>query len=202
MERFTLHNHSTQIAALIGSRICHDLISPIGAIGNGLELLEMTQDSRSAEIELIGESQRNAQARIRFFRVAFGAAPPNKNLTKQELDYILSDIGSGRRHLIDCLIDQDIARQDARLCFLAIMCIENALPKGGRITLGRRGQTFVITGHAPTLTVAPALWQALETTDTSVAPAEVQFALLPLLLDELGKRPSYAVEGDHVRIWF
>ena len=62
------------IAALIGSRICHDLISPIGAINNGLELLEMTGTSSGPEMELISESVGNASARIRFFRIAYGAA--------------------------------------------------------------------------------------------------------------------------------
>ena len=62
------------LAALIGSRICHDLISPIGAINNGLELVAMSGDVMSQEMELIAQSVENASARIRFFRVAFGSA--------------------------------------------------------------------------------------------------------------------------------
>lgn len=56
------------LAALIGSRICHDLISPIGAINNGLELLGMSDTPEGPELELISESVGNASARIRFFR--------------------------------------------------------------------------------------------------------------------------------------
>ena len=56
------------LAALIGSRICHDLISPIGAINNGLELLGMSDAREGPELELISESVGNASARIRFFR--------------------------------------------------------------------------------------------------------------------------------------
>jgi histidine phosphotransferase ChpT len=62
------------LAALIGSRICHDLISPIGAIGNGVELLLMEASGKGPELSLISESVAAANARIRFFRVAFGAA--------------------------------------------------------------------------------------------------------------------------------
>ena len=57
------------IAALVGSRICHDLISPIGAIGNGVELIGLTENTSSPELALISESVDNANARIRFFRV-------------------------------------------------------------------------------------------------------------------------------------
>ena len=59
----------TELAALIGSRICHDLVSPIGAIGNGVELLAMA-GAAGPEVRLIAESVAAANARIRFFRIA------------------------------------------------------------------------------------------------------------------------------------
>ena len=61
-------------AALIGSRICHALISPVGAINNGIELIQMTTPSLGPEMAMISERLTNASARIRFFRIAFGAA--------------------------------------------------------------------------------------------------------------------------------
>ncbi len=61
------HTHSN-LATLIGSRICHDLISPIGAIHNGLELLELSGGmSQTPEMQLIVESCANARARVTFF---------------------------------------------------------------------------------------------------------------------------------------
>ena len=65
-------NHN--LASLIGSRICHDLISPIGAICNGLELMQLDGRPISPEMTLISESVNHANARIRFLRVAFGMA--------------------------------------------------------------------------------------------------------------------------------
>jgi histidine phosphotransferase ChpT len=63
------------LAALVSSRICHDLISPIGAINNGLELLNMSGASPvGPEMQLICDNVKSASARIRFFRIAFGAA--------------------------------------------------------------------------------------------------------------------------------
>ena len=70
---------NANLAALVGSRICHDLISPIGAINNGLELLGMSGDMSGPELELISDSVANANARIRFFRIAFGAAANSRS---------------------------------------------------------------------------------------------------------------------------
>ena len=67
-----MSQNNVNIGALIGSRICHDLISPIGAINNGLELLSMSDERDGPEFDLITESVGNASARIRFFRIAYG----------------------------------------------------------------------------------------------------------------------------------
>lgn len=84
------------LAALIGSRICHDLISPIGAIGNGVELLAMT-GAAGPEVALIAESVAAANARIRFFRIAFGAAPADQRIGAPEVRSILDDLSRGGR---------------------------------------------------------------------------------------------------------
>lgn len=82
------------LAALIGSRICHDLISPIGAINNGLELLGMTAPTEGPEFELISQSVGNASARIRFFRIAYGAASVQL-VGRAEIVSILADVMGG-----------------------------------------------------------------------------------------------------------
>ena len=61
------------LGALLCSRICHDIISPVGAINNGLELLEEGGADEDA-MALIKSSARNASARLQFARIAFGAA--------------------------------------------------------------------------------------------------------------------------------
>jgi len=64
------------LAALLCSRVCHDLISPVGAIVNGLEVLEEEKDEATKEfaLELIKKSARTASAKLQFCRIAFGAA--------------------------------------------------------------------------------------------------------------------------------
>ncbi len=65
------------LAALLCSRVCHDLISPTGAIVNGLEVLEekdSDEETKSFALDLIKKSARTASARLQFCRLAFGAA--------------------------------------------------------------------------------------------------------------------------------
>jgi histidine phosphotransferase ChpT len=67
---------SLDLAALLCSRICHDLISPAGAIVNGLEVLDEGGDAETQKfaMDLIKKSARTASARLQFCRIAFGAA--------------------------------------------------------------------------------------------------------------------------------
>src|SRR4249919_4110196 len=65
------------LAALLCSRVCHDLISPTGAIVNGLEVLEekdSDEETKTFALDLIKRSARTASARLQFCRLAFGAA--------------------------------------------------------------------------------------------------------------------------------
>ena len=70
-ELFTLS--APDLAALLCSRVCHDIISPVGAINNGLEVLDEGGADEDA-MKLIRASARNASARLQFARIAFGAA--------------------------------------------------------------------------------------------------------------------------------
>ncbi|WP_374763400.1 histidine phosphotransferase family protein [Yunchengibacter salinarum] len=65
----------SDLAALLCSRLCHDLVSPVGAIQNGLEVLgdESGADMRDQVVELLASSTRQASDRLRFYRLAFGA---------------------------------------------------------------------------------------------------------------------------------
>lgn len=174
-----------KIAALIGSRICHDLISPIGAINNGLELLGMTGSTSGPEMELISESVVNASARIRFFRVAFGAAG-EQQIGVGEANGIVQDMARSGRVRMDYLVDLPQPRKMIRLAFLAILCIEDALPYGGQINVTHDGTHWRITGLGDKLNVDDALWSGLAdpAQQAEVEPAQVQFALLPLLMRE------------------
>ena len=67
---------SMDLAALLCSRVCHDVISPVGAIVNGLEVMDLEKDEamRADALKLVRESAARASSRLQFARLAFGAA--------------------------------------------------------------------------------------------------------------------------------
>jgi len=67
---------STELASLLCSRLCHDMLSPVGALSNGLELLADETDPaiRQQCMELLEQSARISRDKLKFFRLAFGAA--------------------------------------------------------------------------------------------------------------------------------
>ena len=194
---------NTSLAALIGSRICHDLISPIGAINNGLELLSMSGDPSGPEIGLIGESVDNASARIRFFRIAFGAAG-DQMVGPAEVHSILRDLYDAGRLSVEWGLTDPVQRKDVRLAFLAILCAETAMPYGGKIDITANPSGWHLKGTADRINVDPELWALLSGTgpDTGLQPAHVQFALLPLIAEDTGRRVTCQSDVSTLTIEF
>ncbi|AXI44326.1 histidine phosphotransferase family protein [Sulfitobacter sp. SK011] len=192
------------LATLIGSRICHDLISPIGAINNGLELLSMADNPPAGpEMELIGTSVDNASARIRFFRIGFGAAG-HQMVGRAEITSILRDLYQDSRLTLEWLPEEPQPRAAVRLAFLAIMCLETAMPYGGRAEVSEAEGKWMLKGTADKLNVDPTLWGILaeQSPDTSLQPAHVQFALLPKIAGDDGRRIRSSSNDTSVTIQF
>ncbi len=194
---------NTNLAALIGSRICHDLISPIGAINNGLELLTMSGDPAGPEMGLIGESVGNASARIRFFRIAFGAAGAQM-VGAGEVHSILRDLYGEGRLQISWNPAEPVQRSEVRLAFLAVLCLETAMPYGGRVDIDTNGKTWRINGGADRTNVDADLWALLsgKAANADLLPSHVQFALLPLVAQDSGRRVTCQSDATSVLIEF
>jgi histidine phosphotransferase ChpT len=181
-----------ELTALLGSRICHDLISPLGAIGNGVELLAMSGAVAGPEMSLISESIDNASARIRFFRVAFGAAGADHRIGREEVLSVLGALSAGGRLAYAWTTPADLSRREVKLAFLVLMCVEAAMPWGGRVTvtLPPDGGPWAIIGEAPRLRFDPPKWAILAAGDAApgeVSASDVQFLLAPLAAEELGR---------------
>ena len=192
------------LAALLGSRICHDLISPIGAIGNGLELLLMEGSSSGPEMALIAESVGNASARIRFFRIAFGIAPGDARLGRSEVQSILSDLTQGGRLSIDWQTAEDMPRPDVKIIFLLIQCLESAMAYGGKISVSVSDGRWIITGKATKLKINSALWEVLVNPAAvpDFTPAQVQFPLVAEEITRLHHRLTAELTETEIRLSF
>mgnify|MGYP001168285073 FL=1 len=192
------------LAALLGSRICHDLISPIGAIGNGVELLMLDGSPQSPEMALISESVSHANARIKFFRVAFGASGGDQRIGRGEVAGILAEMTRGGRVGIDWQSPADLPRREVKLAFLLILCLETAMSHGGRIRVERSDTRWTLTGEAGRLRVDPALWEVLSNPNASadIGPAQVHFLLVPEECARQHRRLTVEVDAAGIRFAF
>lgn len=192
------------LAALIGSRICHDLISPIGAIGNGVELLMMEHGAASPELALIAESVAHANARIRFFRVAFGAAGQDARIARGEVVSILTDMMRGGRLQVEWISPSELARSEVKLAFLLLQCLETALAYGGRIRIERGETGWLMQAEAARLKIDPALWEVLTERHppAEIGAAQVHFALVPEALAQQGRRLVAELKESAIRLSF
>lgn len=192
------------IAALIGSRICHDLISPIGAIGNGVELLMMDGSVKGPELALISESVANANARIRFFRVAFGASGSDQRIGRPEVTSILSDLTRGGRLAIDWQGPADLPRREVKLAFLLIMCLETAMAYGGRLRVEQADTRWTLTGQATKMKIDPDLWDLLSNPAAPIdlGAGHVHFALAADEARRQNRRLALDLRETEIRLGF
>ncbi|HUS95962.1 MAG TPA: histidine phosphotransferase family protein [Hyphomicrobiaceae bacterium] len=129
-----------ELAALISSKICHDVISPVGAIYNGLEILEEDKgnaDSNSYALEVIRNVTKQASARLQFARFAFGAAGSAGSMidltTAQSISMGL--IGDGKHKLVWQGPVGHLPKNHAKLLLNLVAASITALPRGGELAL-------------------------------------------------------------------
>ena len=98
-----------EFAALMVSRVCHDLVGPLGAVVNGLEVLEDEQDAamREEALRLVATSANQALARIQFMRIAFGAAgSAGAELDLQEVGRLIAGLLEGGKTRLEWNVPQ------------------------------------------------------------------------------------------------
>jgi histidine phosphotransferase ChpT len=177
-----------QLTAFMSSRICHDLVGPIGAINNGLELLEeeTDEDARAYAQEVILNSAQAAWTRLEFARLAFGASSGmGQAIDIGQAERIARGYVEEGKHRLHWHAPKDVQldKSHARLLMMMIAISIPALPVGGELHVD------VANGHgAPTLTVRCAGRNAR-------IPDKVDGILSGTDLDELDPRsilPYYA----------
>ncbi|SMX44975.1 histidine phosphotransferase family protein [Maliponia aquimaris] len=199
-----MSNSSATLAALVGSRLCHDLISPIGAIQNGLELIALSGagGDPSPEMALIQDSCESAAARIRFFRVAFGSAGSTQKMGRRETMATLTALGKGGRMQVEWMPNEDLPRTEVQLAFLAYLCCESALPYGGTVRFDRDAAGWTVTAQGQRLAAQQLLWDHLNGAAPLDDPAadRVHFALLPILAEAQGHQLMATLRDETITL--
>ena len=140
---------SLDLAALLCSRVCHDVISPVGAIINGLEVLDGEQDEemRAVAMELIKKSAISASARLQFCRLAFGAASSfGASIDTGDAEKAARDIFANGRTVLQWGGDRRMAsRNSVKLLLNLCLIAASAIPRGGVIAIDISGEDDATT---------------------------------------------------------
>ncbi|MBO9518119.1 MAG: histidine phosphotransferase [Porphyrobacter sp.] len=198
---------STDLAALLCSRLCHDLLSPVGALSNGLELLadEKDPEMRKRCFELLEQSARISADKLKFFRLAYGAAGGfGEAVPTEEPRSLISALVAGNERLqLDWAVADLTLPKPAVKILLNLSAIAiDALVRGGTLAIGaeqREGATEIaVRATGPRVAFDASIGKAL---DGSLPEGELSGRTAPahmirLLAEERGGGVQYALSGE------
>ena len=133
--------NAVDLASLLCSRLCHDLMSPVGALNNGIELMadEQDPDMRDRCVELLADSAKATANKLKFFRLAFGAGGGFGDLIDaNEARIALEGIfGAERRIELGWMVaDEKLSKGAMKLLLNLALIAGDALVRGGRLDIG------------------------------------------------------------------
>ena len=195
------------LAALLCSRVCHDLISPVGAIVNGLEVLaeEKDEDTKTFALELIKKSATTASAKLQFCRIAFGAA----GSAGAQID--LGDAQTIARGFLEDdktklawnLPRALLIKNRVKLLLNMLLIGSQAIPRGGQLTVDPLGtgdaMGFKVSAAGANAKIPPAVPPLLAAESMEGLDAHrIQPFYTGLLAKDCGVAVSMTAEGDKV----
>lgn len=186
-------SRSAEFASLLCSRLCHDLLSPVGALNNGIELLadETDPEMRARCMELLADSARASANKLKFFRLAFGSAGGFGELidTREARGAIEGLYGPDGKVQLGWMVAESSLPKNAIKVLLNLALIGgDALVRGGRLDIGAEGGEIVIRAEGTKIVLDPELRNALlgEVDQDLLSPRAAAAYLVHLLLTESG----------------
>ena len=198
-----------ELAALLCSRVCHDLISPVGAIVNGLEVLDDNPkpEDRDFALDLIRKSAKTASARLQFCRLAFGAA----GSAGAQID--LGDAQTmARGHIEDGKVTSTwnlprllLPKNRVKLLLTMLIIAQQTIPRGGTLTIDPIGEgeamSFRVTSSGLNARVPQNIVDLLSVSSTATVDAHaVQPYYTRLLAQACGLNVTLVPDGEKVVI--
>jgi len=135
---------SLDLAALLCSRVCHDLISPVGAIMNGLEVMEESKDAemQTFAMDLIKKSSKTASAKLQFCRIAFGAAgSAGAQIDTGDAEKVARGMLEDDKTKIEWTVPRALLPKNrVKLLLNMLLVAGHAIPRGGQLAISAIGE--------------------------------------------------------------
>ena len=199
-------------ASLLCSRLCHDLLSPVGALNNGLELLadEHDPEMRARCLELLADSAKASANKLKFFRLAFGAAGGfGETVDSREARAAIDGLfGEGHKVKLGWLVEDATLPKPAIKVLLNLALIAgDALVRGGQLDVGAEnvgGQVeIVVRADGPRIVLDAEMRAALTGTqgEAVITPRAAAAYLVHALVQEGGGMVQVSDPGDAVLLF-
>lgn len=192
------------LASLLASRICHDLANPIGAIYNGVEVIESGDPGREDFIDMICANVRLTRGRLEFLRAAFGVSSGREGgMQTAEIRSLADGMFDAAKFRLEwSLEEQVLTLPETRLLLNQILIAAEALTRGGRLQIGalrREKLQLVVIADGPRLLFDEPDEAMLLRGELSIgaplAPKKAPILLTHRLARQLGAEPTYANEA-------
>jgi histidine phosphotransferase ChpT len=193
------------LAALLCSRVCHDLISPVGAIVNGVEVLdeEKDEETQTFALDLIRKSARQASARLQFCRLAFGAAgSAGAQIDTGDAEKVARGLLEDDKIKIAWNLPRELKpKNQVKLLLNMLIVGVGAIPRGGTLSVdpiaGAAG--FSVTASGLNARVTPATVELLVGTPAQTVDAHgIQPFYTGILARDCGFSVTATAEGETV----
>jgi histidine phosphotransferase ChpT len=196
------------LAALLCSRVCHDLISPVGAIMNGLEVMEDGKDEETSKfaMDLIKKSAKTASAKLQFCRLAFGAAgSAGAQIDTGDAEKVARGLIEDEKTKIGWNLPRILlAKNRVKLLLNMLLLAAQAIPRGGQLTVDpvgegdRLGFRVSVTGLNAKIpqSIPPLLAATLS--DHAIDAHAIQPFYTGMLAKTCGLSVSMAPEGEAI----
>lgn len=198
---------SIDLAAMLCSRLCHDMLSPVGAFANGLELLatETDPDMRQNCMELLEQSAQISTNKLKFFRLAFGAAGGfGDRVPVEEAKDLIGALAAdkGRIEVEWALADANLAKPAVKVLLNFAQIAVDALVRGGTLMVGAERRDgaceIVVRASGPKIAFDATLGHALDGTLSAreLSSRTAAAHMIYLLAKSCGGRLQHAVGPD------
>ncbi len=193
------------LAALLCSRVCHDVISPVGAINNGLELLDESGSDADA-MDLIRTSALNASVRLKFARLAFGASGSvGASIDTGEAEKAAKDFAAAEKktEVVWNGPRAIIPKNRVKLLLNLFLVAYGSIPRGGEVTVTLENPEFdarfTLTAKGRMMRVPPKFIEIYAgTVEEAIDAHSIQPYYTVLLADETGMTLSHSVTPEEI----
>jgi len=198
------------LAALLCSRVCHDLISPVGAIVNGLEVMEDGKDeeTKTFALDLIKKSIKTASARLQFCRIAFGAAgSAGAQIDLGDAEMVARGFLEDDKTKLSWNVPRVLlAKNKVKLLLNMLVIASQTIPRGGTLAVDATGagdtMGFKVTAAGTNAKISAAIPDLLSggSHDGSVDAHAIQPFYTGLLARQCGLAVSIAPDGEAIAV--